>query len=71
MKNVICILTILLMCSSSSFCKEKDYKAKAAAAGSTEATSLSMAVWGVGLAAAITTVFLLVKSSDGTSSHSH
>ena len=70
MKKLGCMLTIIAMCfSSCCFSQEKNYKARAAEGGAQDSMNLSMVVWGVGLAVGIAALFLLLKTSDGTTSH--
>ena len=53
------------------FPDKKNYQARAAAASSSDAMSLSMVTWGVLLTGGIIALCLLLKSSSGSSSHSH
>jgi hypothetical protein len=69
MKKVCCILTVMALCSSPLYSQEKNYKARAAAGSSFDATALSIGIWGVGLAIGIAAIFLLIKSSESTTSH--
>lgn len=69
MKKLCCIFTIMAMSFSPLYSQEKNYKARAAAGGSNDATFLSMAVWGVGLAVGIAALCLLIKNSEGSSNH--
>ena len=69
MKKVCCIFAIMAMCFSPLYSQEKNYKARAAAGGSTDATYLSMGIWGVGLAVGIAALFLLIKSSEASNVH--
>ena len=69
MKKVCCIFTIMALCSSPLYSQEKNYKARAAAGSSFDATALSIGVWGVGLAVGIAAIFLLMKSSEGDNAH--
>jgi hypothetical protein len=69
MKKVCCIFTIMAVCFSPLYSQEKNYKARAAAGGSSDASYLSMAAWGVGIAVGIAAIFLLVKSSESSTVH--
>lgn len=69
MKKLCCIFTILAMCFSPLYSQEKNYKARAAAGGSNDATYLSMAVWGVGIAIGIAAICLLIENSESSTVH--
>ena len=69
MKKACCIFIIMALCTSPLYSQEKNYKARAAAGSSFNATTLSMAAWGIGLAVGIAAIFLIVKSSESSTSH--
>lgn len=69
MKRFLLIFTIIVFCFSFGYTQDKDYHAKAAKAGSTNAVSLSLVAWGVGITAAIIIACLLIESSKGENSH--
>lgn len=71
MKKIGLILLVISICFSPLFPQEKNYKARAAAAGSVDASMLSMAIWGVGLSVGIAAIFLLIKESDSDNGHAH
>lgn len=72
MKKVgIISLIIISSCLSPLYPQEKNYKARAAAGSSTDASMISMVVWGVGMAVGIAAIFLLIKSSESENNHAH
>ena len=71
MKKISSIFVIIAICFSPLHSQEKNYKARAAAGGSSDSAAISMCAWGVGIAVGIAAVFLLLKSSEGDTDPAH
>jgi hypothetical protein len=71
MKKFGIIFVITAICFAPLHSQEKNYQARAAASSSTDASALSIGIWGVGIALGIAAIFLLLKSSEGTTTPVH
>jgi hypothetical protein len=69
MKKFGYILVVAAICFSPLHSQEKNYQARAAASSSSDASALSIGLWGVGIALGIAAIFLLLKNSEGSTSH--